>query len=367
MEQQLAINTKGWKIRTNAGFLPFHGVSTMGIKRLYRLGFDDGSFIDSTSNHVFYTEDEREISVKELSIGTTLFGTKPKTLISIDPMGYEQTYDIVEVETNQFFANGLLCHNCQFISNDPLLIDTVVLANLTAEVANIKPVAKSNDLFFYKEPQPNTTYLIGMDVATGSGNDWTTLEVFEFPSLEQVAEYRSNTTSSVRAYAVLKKLLLILEKTGSTIYYSVENNGVGEGVIALIEADENPPETAELISEPGKLRTGMTTTGKTKLKACVNLKEMIEGGVMKIKSRSLVGELKQFVRKNAAYAAKTGGTDDLVSGLLIVMRILQEMASFDQNAYDALFTNNLAKHSSSMGTDLEDYDDDDIPLGMSFG
>lgn len=228
-------------------------------------------------------------------------------------------------------------YECEFLSNDPLLIDTIVLANLTEIVHNISPIGTAGELKFYRQPVANATYLVGMDVATGSGSDFTTIVAYEFPSLEQVAEFRSNTMSSVTAYHMLKKLLRIYEKAQSTVYYSVENNGVGEAIIALMEADENPPQTAEFISEEGQNRKGMTTTGKSKIKACMSFKEMVERNAITINSKALVAEMKQFVRKGGSYAAKTGGTDDLIAGTLIAMRLLESIATFDQEAYDKLY------------------------------
>ena len=254
-------------------------------------------------------------------------------------------------------------YECEFISNDPLLIDTLVLANLTQHVLNVHPVAKSDDVLFYKQPQQNMTYLVGMDVATGTGSDYTTIVVFEFPSLEQVAEWRSNTMSSVKGYAMLKKVLKIYEKVNANIYFSVENNGVGEGIIALLEADENPPESAEFVSEVGQKRVGMTTTGPSKMKACVNLKEMVERTTLTINSRSLVEELKLFVRRGGSYSAKTGGTDDLVSGTLIVVRLLEEMSSFDQEAWHKLFTHEGVDEHTDLYDYGDNYDADDLPGG----
>jgi hypothetical protein len=208
---------------------------------------------------------------------------------------------------------------------------------------------------FYKQPQLSTTYLVGMDVATGSGKDFTTLEVFEFPSLEHVAEWRSNTTSSAIAYQILTKLLRVLERTQSTVYFSVENNGVGEGIIALYEADENPPPGSEFVSEDGSNRSGMTTTGKSKMKACLTFKELVERGTIQIRSMVLVEELKHFVRKGNIYDHKIGATSDLIMASLIAMRLLETVASFDQEAYDLLYS------SAYQGSRSEDgeYDDND--------
>ena len=164
------------------------------------------------------------------------------------------------------------------------------------------------------------------------------------------------------AYQKLKKLLRIFEKARCTVYFSIENNGVGEGMIALYEADETPPESAEFVSETGQKRRGMTTTGKSKMRACVVLKEMIERSVMKIRSKYLLEEAKNYVRKGGSYAAKKGSTDDLISASLIVVRLLEEISSFDQDAYDKLYLH--AYDDDEVG---DEYDENDVPVPISFG
>lgn len=238
-------------------------------------------------------------------------------------------------------------YKCEFLSSDPLLFDTMVTANLTEEVKQIRPYGVISDIVFFKAPMQNGIYLAGVDPATGTGEDYSTIVVFEFPSLEQVAEWRSNTMSSVNAYHMLKKTLMIFEKVQATVYFSIENNGVGEGMISLFEVDETPPEMAEFVSETGAKRKGMTTTGKSKIKACITIKEMVERYSMRIKSRALVEEMKQYVRKGGSYAAKTGGTDDLISSCLIVVRLLEEVATFDQDAYDKLYAHAFFEDTGS--------------------
>ena len=257
---------------------------------------------------------------------------------------------IGEVRWRQEYEN-------EFLSNDPLLFDTIVLSNITKAISQIRPTGAIGDIVFYKTPQVNATYLVGVDPATGSGADFAAIQVFEFPSLEQVAEWRSNTMSSVTTYHMLKKVLAILEKAQANVYFSVENNGVGEALIALYEADENPPETAEFVSETGQNRKGMTTTGKSKMSACLLMKEMIERDAMKIKSHLLLAEMKMYTRKAGSYAAKIGGTDDLISASLIVLRLLSEISSYDQEAYDKLYAHAYA-------APVDDYDENDY--GMDF-
>ena len=166
--------------------------------------------------------------------------------------------------------------------------------------------------------------------------------------------------SSAEAYKVLKNILRYLEATHSSVFFSVENNGVGEGIISLYEADEHPPEYAEFVSEEGKKRYGMTTTRKSKMRACLDLKEMLEKNTLKIASPMLLKELKEYARRSGSYEARSGSTDDSISSMLIVMRLLKEISSFEQAAFDKLHTFEEDEWSS------EDYSEggDDAPLPM---
>lgn len=351
-------NNKGWKIKTPSGFLPFSGVTSRPPKQMFRVSLDDGSFIDATANHTFYTSDDRDIFVHELSPGVELGGESPKTVVSVDGVGCRPTFDIFNVQGHRFFANKLLSHNCEMLSTDPLLFDSLVLTNLTAVTDKITPIGTAGDIVFYEQPQPGASYLVGVDPATGSGNDFATIQVFSFPAMEQVAEWRSNTVSSVILYHTLKKILLLLEKNESTVYFSVENNGVGEALIALYTADEHPP-SADFVSEDGQKRQGMTTTGRSKIQACLSFKDMIERGAMTIRSSNLLKEMKNYARKAGSYAAKRGATDDLIAACLIVVRLVTEISSYDDDAYNKLYAG--AHH-----VEAEDIDYDDSDYGVDF-
>jgi len=226
---------------------------------------------------------------------------------------------------------------CEFLSSDALLIDSVVLAQMTPRIEKTKALRTIKDVFFWKDIIPGGTYLVGVDPATGAGGDFSVLTVFEFPSMEQVAEYRSNTMSSRFMYKLLKNVLLHLEKHNTTVYFSVENNGVGEGLIALYESDETPPPMSEFISEEGSKRRGFTTTKKTKMRACLNMKELLEKDNLRINSQVLLTELKSYVRKLGSYAAQRGSTDDAISSVLVVVRLLDEISSYEQAAFDKLY------------------------------
>jgi hypothetical protein len=125
------------------------------------------------------------------------------------------------------------------------------------------------------------------------------------------------------------------------IYFSIENNTIGEA--ALISIAEYGEERIQgyFLSEPAgggsrRYRKGFNTTHKPKLAACNKLKLLIETGRMKIRSSSLVSELKTFVAAGVGYAAKIGETDDLVMSTVLAIRMLQLLQSYDTDINNQL-------------------------------
>jgi hypothetical protein len=121
----------------------------------------------------------------------------------------------------------------------------------------------------------------------------------------------------------------------NSIYYSVENNTIGEAV--LISIDEWGEENIQgyflsdnsVVNAGGRrFRKGYNTTPKSKLSACAKLKNLVESSRMTLSSRPLISELKTFVSSGVSYAAKPGETDDLVMSTVLAVRMLQTLQSF---------------------------------------
>jgi hypothetical protein len=171
----------------------------------------------------------------------------------------------------------------------------------------------------------------------GTGGDPAAIQVFEANTTEQIAEWRHNKTTipeQVRILAEICKHINEKTKDAESIYYSIENNTIGEAALISIDeyGEDNIP--GYFLSEPGgggsrRYRKGFNTSNKPKLAACNKLKTLIESGKMKIRSASLVSELKTFVAHGVSYAAKQGETDDLVMSALLAVRMLQQLQTFD--------------------------------------
>ena len=233
-------------------------------------------------------------------------------------------------------------HNCEFIAFDETLIDSIKLANMEHK----EPYAKMGQVRWYKPPVKDKLYLIGLDPSLGTGGDNAAIQVYELPGMLQVAEWQNNKTPVKQQVYIVQQIAKYLVEDGidpTSIYYSVENNTLGEAALIMLEeiGEDNIPGT--MITEPKKrggntikYRRGFTTTHKSKLSSCAKLKHWVETNRIEIASKNLLRELKTFIARGNSFAAKEGETDDLVMALILVVRMALEITKYDDDAFDAL-------------------------------
>lgn len=379
---KLIPNTKGWKIRSVEGYESFEGIADMGCKRIYEVSFTDKTSVKITKNHRLMSDNLDPIKTIDLRKGDVILSDKcgiSKVVDRVERTEEKVTvYDIIESRSNMFFFNGVLSHNCEFLSEDHTLIDTMIINNIENEMdkqyesnGGEPPLAfKVGDLEFFKKINKSLAYIVTVDVASGNGNDYSVIQVTEFPTLEQVLEFRSNTTSEKFLYSRLKNILLFLQQNSKEVYFSVENNGLGASILALYEYDESPPHSAFLISDPGSKRLGLSMSDSTKRSAGMKLKHMIESRIYRFYSRHLLKELKSYTRQGANFKAEAGSTDDAIAALLILMRVLEEMADFNPYAYEKVYNakgydNQQDEWDESFSDDPDSLDN--APMPIMFG
>lgn len=250
-------------------------------------------------------------------------------------------------------------HNCEFIAYDETLIDSIKLAGMEGREA----YAKQGEVRWYKPIAAGNIYLVGLDPSLGTGGDNAAIQVYELPGMKQVAEWQHNRTPVQQQVKILQQICTYIDdeaKNKSEIYYSLENNTLGEAALVTVQdlGEEFIPGT--FISESkahgnAKIhRRGFTTTHKSKISTCAKLKYWIETDKLEVASKNLLRELKTFIAKGNSYSAKEGEKDDLVMALVLVIRVALEITKYEEAAFDYL-------NSTS-----PDDDDWDQPMPMSF-
>ncbi len=221
---------------------------------------------------------------------------------------------------------------CEFIIFDETLINPLHLAAM----AGIDPIEKQGQIRWYKRPEKDKTYVVALDPSLGTGSDPAAIQVFEMPGLKQVAEWSHNKTIVQRQVVIMKEICQYISETAgiNNVYYSVENNTLGEAALVAIDeiGEENIP--GIFLSEPkragiGRHRKGFNTGNKTKLAACSKFKSLIETKRLVVASKALVSEMKSFVASGGSYAAKLGEHDDLVMSTLLAIRMIMLLQQYD--------------------------------------
>jgi len=327
-------NTLGLEVLTDSGWSRFDGVITKGTKQVACLTLRNGTALKATLDHEIYDPDLNQICLKDLEIGHDVLTSSGTVEVqSIVLLQEEQVYDLLNVAKNhRFYANDILVSNCEFIINDETLIAPAKLIDLRGD----DPLFRTGHVRWYKKPQKGQIYVVALDPSLGTGSDPAAIQVFEATTTEQIAEWRHNRTTIPEQIRILADIIKYINETvddTNSIYFSVENNTIGEA--ALISIAEYGEENIKgyFLSDTNsnvarRFRKGFNTTAKAKLTACNKLKILIETGRMKIHSAPLVSELKTFVAHGVSYAAKPGETDDLVMSTILAVRMMQQLQSY---------------------------------------
>jgi hypothetical protein len=235
---------------------------------------------------------------------------------------------------------------CKFITFDETLINPFILNQLDG----VEPIEHQGQVRWYVKPTKGNIYVCALDPSIGTGGDPAAIQVFEASTRQQIAEWCHNKTSIENQVNLLKeitKYLVGITENPTDVYWSVENNTIGEACLVTIRSigEENIPgifltETVKL-GQARKFRKGFNTTNTNKLTACAKLKSLIESQKMKIYSKKLISELKTFVSVENTYRAKPGETDDLVTSLLTLIRMMETLKNYIPSIEEVRETNDF--------------------------
>lgn len=225
-------------------------------------------------------------------------------------------------------------HCCEFIIFEETLINSVLLS----ELEGTDPIYKTGQVRWYKRPTRGRIYMVSLDPSLGTGGDPAAIQIWEADTTTQIGEWSHNKTTipeQIKLLANINKMIIEETNEPNNLYYSLENNTIGEAaLISLFEYGEENI-LGYMLSENKssgnirRFRRGFNTTHKNKLSSCAKLKYLMESKKMKIHSSNLISELKTFVASGESYAAKLGETDDLVMATLLIIRMLQHLQNYN--------------------------------------
>ncbi len=253
-------------------------------------------------------------------------------------------------------------HECEFISFSETLISPTKLTKLSN--TGIEPVRKTGQVRWYDRIRNGKTYCVALDPSMGTGGDYAAIQVVELPTMKQVAEWKNNRTIIEDQIKTLRAILLDIQEQApdSEIYWTVESNTLGEAALVVIRdtGEERFPgtfmhDTNRQLGNKNK-RKGYLTTARTKLEACAKFKTLVEADRMTIHSKNLIHEMKYFISVGDTYKASIGETDDLISAMLVIIRMAMHIATWDDELQDAV--------NSNVGGHFEDESEAPLPIAI---
>lgn len=234
---------------------------------------------------------------------------------------------------------------CQFLTRNETLISPAKLLALNSYVRPPRFIDRWG-CRWYEEIKPTTTYGIILDPSEGVERDDACLQVWEFPSMLQVAEWNSNLADQAEQSKMLYRIIRRIHKIQmndpdhngrSNIYYSVECNGIGLGILNALELEYEHKIPGWLIDSEGNKLRGIRMTAPLKKNRALDFASMVERNIFIPRSRHLVSQLKTFVQKReGVYCAKEGSKDDLVMSCILMMQLIEELRVQDDDIQERL-------------------------------
>lgn len=231
-----------------------------------------------------------------------------------DPKWYKKQCQILENDPRKIAQELEL----KFVGSENTLFDTSIQEKLqTLRNPPLERISLSHRLEIqrYGAVSKDRFYLIGVDSASeAGGTDFSTIEVFDFETMDQILEFHGKL--AVKKFAKIVMLvakmcprnILIVEKTG----------GYGNQVIEEIEADTEYQ--YNLYGEPKSKKDptilpGLSTNSHSRPLILDALYHFVNGSPESIKSEMLSLELIGLADKVNRIEADTGGHDDLCFAL----------------------------------------------------
>jgi hypothetical protein len=228
-------------------------------------------------------------------------------------------------------------------------------------------VTDETNFHIWKLPEAGKSYIVGVDVARGDGKDYSTIQVFDVETLEQVAEYREKIGVDLLPY-----LVEWVGKTYNNAFLVIECNSFGLSVAFDIRdkfqykrlfysknvQDIHVRSTSDYKIPEGIEIPGFQTTRKSRPMLIKSIIAHMREGNLTLHSPRLLAEMKTFIMKGDRPEAEQGFNDDLIFalGLALYVRDTEyNNVALTNNMYKSMLDSIIVTNNSMANTPSEDY------------
>ncbi|HRR48433.1 MAG TPA: terminase family protein [Bacteroidales bacterium] len=204
-------------------------------------------------------------------------------------------------------------YECEFLGSTNTVIDSDIIEKLYDKCTRPIVEQANGKLKIYEKPVEKAVYVIGVDTAKGTGENYSTMQVLKIVQvkpiiLQQVATFNDN-------YIDVYTFADIVNRT--SIYYNsafimAENNAEGSTVVTRLWWEyENPG----LVNSGSKTKDlGVRADRRTKPRAVMLMKKLVEDGSLTIVDYDTVDQISTFIEKEGKFFGKDM-PDDLITAL----------------------------------------------------
>ena len=242
-----------------------------------------------------------------------------------DPQKFAQEYELT------FLSSGRMVF-------DPYAIESMrknllKVGDIIKDGNYIHTVKRDDDWVIYKEPDPESFYVVGADVAEGvTGGDYSVAIIFDRKTGEEVAFYRGLIAPD-RFGEKLNKWGRIYNNALMTV--EVNNHGLTTITILkqlLYPAMYFRPSKFEVVGAPWSDKLGWKTTKMTRTLMIDDLNQATREFDLKIHSKELIDEMTVFIYdRNNNMGASEGFHDDCVFATAIAFQGFKVLSTVPQN------------------------------------
>jgi len=181
----------------------------------------------------------------------------------------------------------------------------------------------------WKRPEKGRRYILGADVSRGDSKDYSTIQILDAITTEQVAEFQGKVPPDLFAY-----LIYSVAKQYNEAYVVVEANSFGLGTCLDLKNKMNysnmfmSKSVSEIHVRPydykieeGMPIPGFQTSRVTRPLVIKSIIEFMREGELILRSSRLIEEFKTFINKDGKQQHDVGFNDDLIFALGIALYI----------------------------------------------
>ena len=214
--------------------------------------------------------------------------------------------------------------DCEFLGS----VDTLITPSKLRMLSHNTPRTSNAGLDIHEMPQKDKRYVITVDVARGTVNDYSAFVVIDATSIpyKVVAKYKNNEIKPLLFPQIIHKIATQYNQAEVLI----EVNDIGGQVADTMQFDLEY-DNLIMVNQRGRSgqvagtgfsgkqsQLGLRTTKATKKIGCSNLKAMVEHDKIIIQDFHIIQELSTYILKGKEkFEAEEGSSDDLVTCLVM--------------------------------------------------